>query len=270
MSLSLFISPCPNDTFMFDALVNKKIKHDFDIKLKFADIEELNKSVMEGIPDVAKLSYPALFQKLDEYVLLNSGAALGRNCGPLIISKEKLKLEDLHNKTIAIPGKNTTAYLLFNTFVKGKNIIKEVIFSDIMEGVQTGKYDAGLIIHESRFTYQKLGLLKVTDLGELWEDYTKLPIPLGGIAAKRSLGYETIKRIEKAIENSIKYAYENRESSLQFIKEHAQELENEVTSAHIETYVNEYSISLGYEGQNAIKRLYQESGYKGFEDKIFI
>jgi len=273
--LKLHISTCPNDTFMFDAFINDKFgdknrENSFNDKfeIKLLDIEQLNQEVEKNIPDISKVSFFALFNNLKNYVILNSGAALGRNCGPLVIRNNDEQngnnliktIKDLKNKRIAIPGKNTTAFLLFNIFVGKENLdtldLHEEIFSDIMPKVNSGEYDAGLIIHESRFTYKKLGLKLIDDLGNLWENETGLPLPLGAICAKRNLGKENISFYENKIKSSIQFAFENPKSSNKFIHHYSQEMDNTVLQSHIDLYVNEFSLNLGQEGINAINLLY--------------
>ena len=283
--LKLNISTCPNDTFMFDALINNKLDYNKDktfednFDLQLLDIEELNLRVEKNIPDISKVSFFALFNNLKNYVILKSGSALGRNCGPLIIRNNSTKNEndliqsitDLKNKRIAIPGRNTTAFLLFSIFVGKENLetldMQEELFSDIMPKVESGKYDAGLIIHESRFTYKDLGLKLVDDLGILWENETGLPLPLGAICAKRELGGKKILFYENEIKKSIKYAFNNPNSSKKFIHNYAQEMENSVLQSHIDLYVNEYSLDLGKEGTNAIQTLFKYAIELGFVKK---
>ena len=277
--LKLHISTCPNDTFMFDALINDKLKNNDNefkenFELELLDIEQLNKQVENSIPDISKVSFYALFNNLKSYTILKSGAALGRNCGPLVIRNENFKkgsinsIDDLKNLKIAIPGKNTTAFLLFNIFVGKDNMetldLHEEVFSDIMPKVDSGEYDAGLIIHESRFTYQELGLKLVADLGVLWENKTGLPLPLGAICAKRDMGKERVLFYENRIKESIQFAFKNPKSSNKFIHHYAQELDNKVLQSHIDLYVNEYSIDIKREGIDAIKTLYKYAKDLGF------
>ncbi len=270
--LKLHISTCPNDTFMFDALINDKLKNSDNkfkenFELELLDIEQLNQQVENSIPDISKVSFYALFNNLKSYTILKSGAALGRNCGPLIIRNGDSKkdvinsIDDLKNMKIAIPGKNTTAFLLFNIFVGKENMetldLHEEVFSDIMVKVNSGEYDAGLIIHESRFTYKELGLKLIADLGVLWEDKTGLPLPLGAICAKRDMGEERVLFYENRIKESIEFAFKNPKSSNKFIHHYAQELDSKVLQSHIDLYVNEYSIDIKQEGIDAIKTLYK-------------
>ncbi len=284
--LKLHISTCPNDTFMFDAFINDKFgdenkENNFNNKfeVKLLDIEQLNQEVEKNIPDISKVSFFALFNNLKNYVILKSGAALGRNCGPLVIRNNDKQngnnlihsIKDLKNKRIAIPGRNTTAYLLFNIFVGKENLetldLHEEVFSDIMPKVNSGEYDAGLIIHESRFTYKELGLELIDDLGNLWENETGLPLPLGAICAKRDLGQENISYYENKIKNSIQFAFNNPKSSNKFIHHYAQEMDNTVLQSHIDLYVNEFSLDLEQEGINAINLLYKYAVNLGFVKK---
>ena len=261
MKLTLGFSPCPNDTFFFDALVHHKIDAEgleFDVVL--ADIEQLNKWALEGKLDITKLSYNAFTNCVSDYVLLDSGSALGRNCGPLLIKKPEAILT--RESKIAIPGKYTTANMLLNiSYPDYKNKV-EILFSDIEDDIINGNVDAGIIIHENRFTYKEKGLEKVKDLGELWEEETGLPIPLGGIVIKRSLPFKVQEKMERVLRKSVKYAFANPNSSADYVKYHAQEMEKEVIDAHINLYVNDFSISLGIEGREAVELLFAKSGKK--------
>ena len=267
MKLTLGFSPCPNDTFIFDALVHHKIDTEgLMFEVVFADVEQLNKWAFQGKLDVTKLSYNAFTYCVSDYVLLDSGSALGNNCGPILIKKPNTILKK--ESKIAIPGKYTTANMLLNiAFPKNQNKV-ETIFSEIENQVLEGKVDAGLIIHENRFTYKDKGLNKVSDLGEFWEKETGLPIPLGGIVVKRELPLSEQKKIERVIRKSVEYAFENPSSSADFVKCHAQEMEKKVVDAHIALYVNDYSISLGKKGREAVKLLFKKSGHS-FDNSLF-
>ena len=260
MKLTLGFSPCPNDTFIFDALVNKKIDTEgveFDVVLE--DVETLNKWSFEEKLDITKLSYPAFFQNLDKYVLLNSGAALGKGVGPLLISKQNIQHStfNFQQATIALPGKNTTANLLFSfAYPEAKNK-KHMMFSAIEESVLKEQTELGVIIHENRFTYQQKGLHKVTDLGEYWEEKMKAPIPLGGIAVKRSIEKETGLKIDRLIRKSTEFAFSNYPLITNYVKQHSQEMSEDVMRQHIELYVNNFSIDLGNDGKQAIETLYK-------------
>ena len=259
MKLTLGFSPCPNDTFIFDALVHHKIDTEgLEFEVVFSDVEQLNIWALEGKLDITKLSYNAFTYCVNNYALLDSGSALGNNCGPLLIKKPNTILTT--SSKIAIPGKYTTANLLFSiAFPEYQNKV-ETLFSDIEDDVINGKVDAGLIIHENRFTYQEKGLEKVRDLGGFWEEQTGLPIPLGGIVVKRNLPLEVQQKIERLLRKSVEYAFKNKESSSEFIKCHSQEMKKEVVDAHIALYVNNYSISLGEQGRKAVELLFEKSG----------
>ena len=260
MKLTLGFSPCPNDTFIFDALVNKKIDTEgleFDVVLE--DVETLNKWSFEKKIDITKLSYPAFFQNLDKYVLLNSGAALGKGVGPLLISKHNIQHStfNFQQAAIALPGKNTTANLLFSFAYPAAKNKKHMIFSAIEESVLNEQTELGVIIHENRFTYQQKGLNKVTDLGEYWEQKMNAPIPLGGIAVKRSIDKEISLKIDRLITKSIEFAFSNYPLITDYVKQHSQEMSEDVMRQHIELYVNNFSIDLGNDGKQAIETLYK-------------
>ena len=259
MKLTLGFSPCPNDTFIFDALVHHKIDTEgLEFELVFSDVEQLNKWAFQGKLDITKLSYNAFTHCVNDYILLDSGSALGNNCGPLLIKKPNTILTK--ESKIAIPGKYTTANMLLSiAFPENQNKV-EILFSEIENQVLEGIVDAGLIIHESRFTYKDKGLNKVSDLGEFWETQTGLPIPLGGIVVKNELPFSEQKKIERVLRKSVEYAFKNPNSSADFVKSHSQEMEKEVVNAHIALYVNDYSISLGEKGKNAVKLLFEKTG----------
>jgi 1,4-dihydroxy-6-naphthoate synthase len=263
--LSLGYSPCPNDTFIFYGLVHGKIDAgDLKFKEVLLDVEALNEKAGRGELDITKLSYRAFGELRDDYCLLHSGGALGRGCGPLVVSKEDLRMEDLKGKKIAIPGRLTTAYLLLQLYDPSlKDNVEAMLFSDIMDAVSRGEVDAGLIIHESRFTYRSYGLKKVIDLGEWWEKETGLPIPLGAIAAKRSLGQDLIRDVDRLVKESVLYALSHRDEPASYIKEHSRELEDSVIGEHIKLYVNDYSVDLGGEGIKAVGGLFKMAEEKG-------
>jgi len=264
MLINLGFSTCPNDTFMFDAMVNHKIDtKGFTFNNTMVDIKDLNQKAFEGLLDVTKLSYHAYAYLRDEYILLDSGSALGHNCGPLLISKTKMEPEEVGGKSVAIPGKFTTANLLFSIAYPHEEDKKVMLFHEIEKAVMTGRVDLGLIIHENRFTYQAKGLHKVMDLGSFWEDSYHYPIPLGGIAAKRSLGQEKIETLSQILSQSVQYAFDHPTESQDFVLEHAQEMDPEVVRQHIELYVNQYSVSLGENGKAAVKKLFQVGTDKG-------
>ena len=259
MRLTLGFSPCPNDTFIFDALVHQKIDtEDLEFEVVFADVEQLNLWALEGKLDVTKLSFNAFTYCVKDYALLDSGSALGRNCGPLLIKKLDTILNS--ESTIGIPGKYTTANMLLDIACPDYRNKVETLFSDIEDDVINGKVDAGLIIHENRFTFQDKGLEKVKDLGEFWEEETGLPIPLGGIVVKKELPLIVQQKIERVLRKSVEYAFANPNSSADYVKCHAQEMEKEVVDAHIALYVNEFSISLGDEGKRAVEKVFEKAG----------
>ena len=267
MKLRLGFSPCPNDTFIFDALVHQKIDTEgLEFDVVFADVEQLNKWACEGILDATKLSFNALTRCISSYILLDSGSALGRNCGPLFIKRKDTVLTSASK--IAIPGRTTTANLLLSISNPEYFNKTEVLFSKIEDEILSGNCDAGLIIHESRFTYQKKGLMKVKDLGEFWEQKTGFPLPLGGIAIKRLLPFETQKKMERVLRKSVEYAFKNPDSSLEFVQGHAQEIDRDIIQEHITLYVNNYSISLGKKGRQAVQLLFEKAG--GRADSIFL
>jgi 1,4-dihydroxy-6-naphthoate synthase len=270
MNLSLGFSPCPNDCFIFDALIHNKINTgDFTFKQEIADVEKLNMLAFDGSLDITKLSFHAYMHCVDKYELLTSGSALGSNCGPLVISKDSFNQSELNNKTVAIPGKYTTANFLFTIAFPGcKNKI-EMLFSDIEEAVLNGTVDAGVIIHENRFTYEQKGLKKIIDLGEFWEQSTKHPIPLGGIAIKRSLPADVKHKVNDMLRASVQFAFDNPKESLGFIKQHSQTMDEEVMYKHIELYVNEYSLDLGEKGKEAIEKMLKKAVHKDLIKPIY-
>lgn len=256
MELTLGFSPCPNDTFIFDAMVNNKIDtKGLQFNTRLEDVETLNKWALEGKLDITKLSYGVLPKVLHQYELLNSGSALGRGCGPLLIAKKPIEKENIKDCKIAIPGINTTANLLFSTaFPEAQN--KEIlVFSDIENAVLDGRVDAGVIIHENRFTYQQRGLVKIIDLGEYWESTTGSPIPLGGIVIRKSLPAELKQQVDQLIHDSLQESFKHYPSLSPFVTSHAQEMEESVMRQHIELYVNDFSLDLGEAGRAAVDRL---------------
>lgn len=257
-SLSLAISPCPNDTFIFDALLHHKIDTEgLDFELHFADVEQLNAAALEQKFDITKLSYHAYAYVSDKYCLLRSGSALGNNCGPLLISKELLNEEQINQSAIAIPGKYTTANFLFSLRYPNAKNKKQFLFSEIENSILNNTVDAGVIIHENRFTYESKGLKKIIDLGEYWESTYQMPIPLGGIAIQRKFEKEVQLKVERIIKRSIAYAFSNPDSSKEFVQQYAQEMSTEVCNQHIQLYVNDYSLELGIIGEKAVHTLYE-------------
>jgi len=276
MKLTLGFSPCPNDTFIFDALIHHKIDTEgLDFEVFYEDVETLNQKAFRGELDITKLSYHAFAYVADNYVLLDAGSALGFGVGPMLISDLEISISDLQhnqirnpqseirNPLIGIPGKYTTAnFLLGLAFPKATNKI-ELVFSDIEDAVLEGRVDIGLIIHENRFTYQDKGLKKIIDLGDYWEKTTGCAIPLGGIVANRSLPAEVQHKINRVLRRSVEFAFANPKSGLEFIRQHAQEMSEEVMYKHIDLYVNQYSVHLGTEGRKAIKLLFDTALEKG-------
>jgi len=262
MRLTLAFSPCPNDCFMFDALVHRRIDLEgleFDVRL--ADVEALNKAAFAGDVDVTKLSYHAYAHCARDYVLLDAGSALGRNCGPLLISKRPISREEAASGAlrIAIPGMYTTANFLLGLAFPAARNRTELLFSDIEGAVLDGRFDAGLIIHENRFTYAAKGLKKIVDLGEFWEGETGAPIPLGGIVVRRSLPEAVKQTVNRLVRRSVEYAFAHRRASLPYVREHAQEMSEQVMYQHIDLYVNDYSVDLGADGRRAVELLFDKA-----------
>jgi 1,4-dihydroxy-6-naphthoate synthase len=257
MTLTLGFSPCPNDTFIFDALVNGKIDTEgFSFVPHLEDIQTLNAWAPEARLDITKLSFPAFFPQTAQYSALNSGAALGKGVGPLLVAKKSIAIEKLADHTIAIPGEATTAnFLLGYAFPAVKNKVS-LLFSSIENAVCNGEVDLGVIIHENRFTYQQKGLHKICDLGEIWESREQSPIPLACIAIKKQLPTEIRQKVDQLIRQSVLYAFQNYPQLPPYVTSHAQAMEEDVMRKHIELYVNNYSISLGKEGKAAIAKFY--------------
>lgn len=256
MELTLGFSPCPNDTFIFDALVNNKIDTaGLSFNTQLEDVETLNKWALQGKLAVTKLSFAAYHQVKDQYDLLNSGSALGRGCGPLLIARQPIPQEDIKNRKIAIPGQLTTANLLFSVAFPEATQKEVMLFSDIENAVLDGRVDAGVIIHENRFTYQQKGLVKIIDLGEYWEQTTGNPIPLGGIFIRKDIPAETRQQIDQLIHESLRFAWKHYPQLSDYVKQHAQEMEEQVMRKHIDLYVNDFSLDLGAEGQSAVDTL---------------
>jgi 1,4-dihydroxy-6-naphthoate synthase len=277
MELTLGFSPCPNDCFMFDAIVNRRIDLEgLQLSVRMADVEALNKAAFAREIDVTKLSYHAYAYCAASYVLLDAGSALGRGCGPLLISKRTIASEDVAagNLSIAIPGKYTTANFLLGLAFPAARNKTELVFSAIEPALQDELYDAGLIIHENRFTYEANGLKKVIDLGEFWERETGAPIPLGGIAINRSLPDEAKHSVNRVVRRSVEYAFAHRAASLPFVREHAQEMSEDVMYRHIDLYVNEYSVDLGKDGRRAVEILFEKARATGMipevKDDLFL
>jgi 1,4-dihydroxy-6-naphthoate synthase len=251
---------------MFDAIVNKRIDLEgLELSVRLADVEALNQAAFAGDTDVTKLSYHAYAYCADDYVLLDAGSALGRNCGPLLISKRPIARDEIAagGLRIAIPGVYTTAnFLLGLAFPKAQDKTA-LVFSEIEGALQDERFDAGLIIHENRFTYEAKGLRKIVDLGEYWEETTGAPIPLGGIVIKRSMPDAVKQRVNRVIRRSVEYAFAHRSASLDYVRAHAQEMSEDVMYRHIDLYVNEYSVDLGAEGRRAVELLFDKAAATG-------
>ncbi|HUE88697.1 MAG TPA: 1,4-dihydroxy-6-naphthoate synthase [Vicinamibacterales bacterium] len=262
MRLTLGFSPCPNDCFMFDAIVHQRIDCEgLDFTILMEDVEALNRRAFAGAIDVSKLSYHALAHCAADVALLDAGSALGRGCGPLLIAARAMSTDDVAagGVSIAIPGKYTTAHLLLSLAFPAARDKTELVFSEIESAVVDGRFDAGLIIHENRFTYQDKGLKKVIDLGEFWERTTGAPIPLGGIGVKRSLPVDVQQAMNRVMRRSVEYAFAHPEASRAFVRAHAQEMSEEVMRQHIDLYVNDYSVDLGAEGRRAVELLFERA-----------
>jgi 1,4-dihydroxy-6-naphthoate synthase len=271
MTLSLGFSPCPNDCFMFDAIVHRRIDIEgLEFSVRMADVEALNTAAFAGEADVTKLSYHAFAHCASRYVLLDAGSALGRNCGPLLVSKRTIAKDEVAAGVlrIAIPGKYTTANFLLGLAFPRARDRTELLFSAIEPALLNGEYDAGLLIHENRFTYEARGLKKIVDLGEFWESETGTPVPLGGIVANRSLPDEIKQRVNRVLRRSVEYAFAHRTASLPFVREHAQEMSDEVMYRHIDLYVNEYSVDLGAEGRRAVELLFERARAAGIIPEV--
>ena len=280
--LTLGFSPCPNDTFVFDALVHHKIDTEgLEFEVVMEDVESLNQRAFENELDITKISFAAFTRTVDCYELLNAGSALGKGIGPLVVSKmdkgvmnNQISKSSISNLSIAIPGKNTTANFLFSIFFPGAKNKVEMVFSEIEDAVLSGHADAGVIIHENRFTYQKKGLKKIWDLGELWEKETGEPVPLGGIVVKRDLPEVIREKLDRVLRKSVEFALAHPESSRQYVMQHAQDMDEEIRDKHIALYVNEYTIDLGEAGKHAVETLFSkalESGIiQSLEKNIFI
>lgn len=264
--IQLGFSPCPNDTFMFYALVHGHIDTgQLNYEIHMADIEDLNQNVKNGNIGLSKISYAAFPGISDDYQILNAGSALGHKNGPLIVSKRKICPDELFEAQIAIPGEMTTANFLLQNFYPEALKKRSYLFSEIEEVVLSGEADAGLVIHESRFTYSSKGLKLVDDLGEKWESSYHLPVPLGCIVASREMDEVLTAQVEKHIRESIQFAIENPRSTLDWVKQHSRELSDEVINQHIDLYVNSFSLDLGEEGRDAVNYLYRQ----GLQNGIF-
>lgn len=263
---TLGFSTCPNDTFIFDAWVNNRLKNlELNPIVHLGDVDELNNKAKNALLDITKLSFGAISSLSDKYQILDAGSALGFGCGPLLISKDKIDIHSASNKNIkiAIPGEKTTANLLLSMAVPQLKNKVVMLFSEIEQAILDGVVDAGLIIHENRFTYESLGLKKIIDLGEHWEQTTGLPVPLGCIAVRRSLSQSSKLEIQSIIRESVEFAFKYPDKSSEYVAEHAQSMKPEVMKQHINLYVNDFSISLGQKGKEAINRLFEEGRKAG-------
>jgi 1,4-dihydroxy-6-naphthoate synthase len=261
MKLTLGFSPCPNDTFIFDALVNEKIDvQGFKFDVMMEDVETLNRWAMQEKLDVTKISYGVLPRILPAYRVLDAGGALGKGVGPLLVAKQPIDLEDVPQLRVALPGANTTAHMLFTLAFPDAQQKQFLVFHDIEDAVLRGDVDCGVIIHENRFTYADKGLHKLLDLGEFWEHNTKSPIPLGGIVMNRRFDPAIMAKIDALIRESVAYSWKQYPVLSPFVREHAQEMSEDVMRQHINLYVNDYSSSLGQEGRAAIWQLLEVSG----------
>ncbi len=253
LDITFGYSPCPNDTFAFHALMHRLVPTPgARLKPFLADVEELNRRALRAELGLTKLSFHALAHVLDDYALLRSGAALGRGCGPLLVARAGARPADLSETLVAVPGRLTTAHLLLSLFLGRPPRVEPLLFSEIMPAVASGRYGAGLVIHEGRFTYQEHGLASLVDLGQWWEETTGLPIPLGCIAARRDLGRDTGLMLERAISQSVRLAWAEPQASQAYVLAHSQEMEPSVVQRHIGLYVNEFTAELGEDGLAAV------------------
>jgi 1,4-dihydroxy-6-naphthoate synthase len=260
MKLTLGFSPCPNDTFIFDALVNEKIDvQGFKFDVMMEDVETLNRWAMQEKLDITKISYGVLPRILPAYRVLDAGGALGKGVGPLLVAKQPIDLEDVSQLRVALPGANTTAHMLFTLAFPDAQQKQFLVFHDIEDAVLRGDVDCGVIIHENRFTYAEKGLHKLLDLGEFWEHNTKSPIPLGGIVMNRRFDPAIMAKIDALIRESVAYSWKQYPVLSPFVREHAQEMSEDVMRQHINLYVNDYSSSLGQEGRSAVWQLLEVS-----------
>lgn len=253
--LSLGLSPCPNDTYIFHALLHGLVPVPAPVRPHMADVEELNILARQKALDITKISIGAVPEILRDYALLSSGAALGWGCGPLVVARKNLRPEAWRKATVAVPGLLTTANLLLTLHGGFQGARREMLFSEVMPAVARGEADLGLVIHEGRFTFERLGLVKVLDLGQWWEAEYSLPLPLGAIAVRRHIPLPVARGVQGAITASLAYANAHPDSSRDFVRVHAQEMEESVTSAHIKTFVTDFSLDLGSAGRAAVETL---------------
>lgn len=275
MKLTLGFSPCPNDTFIFDAMVHGRIDTEgleFDYFL--ADVEELNQKAFSGGVDVTKISFHAFAYAAENYLILDAGSALGYRNGPLLISKKKINTDNMTEARIAIPGKYTTANLLFSIAWPDAKNKTEYLFSDIERALLDEEVDAGLIIHETRFTYHRKGLKKLADMGEFWEKMTGLPIPLGTIVVKNNLPEDVMNKVNRIVRRSLEYAHRDSVASFDFVSKHAREMDSTVMNSHIKLFVNEFSVDMGSRGKKAVNELFRVACERkiipALPDRIFL
>lgn len=262
--LTLGFSPCPNDTFIFDALVHGKVDTEgLEFQVVLDDVEALNRRAFAGDIAVTKLSYHAFAHLTDRYQLLDAGSALGNNCGPLLVAREPLTEQQIEAGPIAIPGRMTTANFLLGMAYPAAQNKRETLFSDIEDAVLRGDASAGLIIHENRFTYQQKGLVKLMDLGEHWETTTGLPIPLGGIVIRRDLPEDVRRRVNRALRRSVEYAFAHPDDVMPYVRTHAQAMDDAVMRAHIDLYVTQFTVDLGTTGRSAVQQMFRIAQDKG-------
>jgi 1,4-dihydroxy-6-naphthoate synthase len=265
--ITLAFSPCPNDTFIFDAIVNKRIDTEgLNFKHQLHYVESLNQKALSGDIDMIKVSFFTYLLIQQNYNLLDSGGAIGFGNGPLLVANKPWTIDELTDKTVAVPGKYTTAHMLLRIAVPKVKRKEFMIFSGIEDAIIKGHVDAGVIIHENRFTYEQKGLKKILDLGVYWEQLTKSPIPLGGIIVRKGLGYDTINKLNRVMFRSVDYAMKHPEEAMPFVRQHAQEMDEDVMKKHINLYVNQNTLSLGTAGKVAIAKLNKIAREKGLLD----
>jgi 1,4-dihydroxy-6-naphthoate synthase len=258
--INLAFSPCPNDTFIFAPMVKGLINtENLEFNYRMEDVEILNHLAIDKIPDMVKVSYHAFLYLQPVYRLLDSGSALGFGNGPLLISKKNYSIHDLEDKIVAIPGEYTTAHLLLKILAPGIRQKKIIVFNKIEDSILNGEVDAGVIIHENRFTYQNRGLVKICDLGEEYEKMYHAPIPLGGIIAQKKLGEEPLEKLNRVLHNSVAFSMKNPEKVMDFVRKNAQEMDDEVMLKHIRLYVNNFTLDLGQDGRQALKILFDSA-----------
>ena len=257
MKLTVGISPCPNDTFIFEPIFSERIKTTpYELEFIMRDVEELNAMALKNEVDIIKISYAHYPRVISDYIMLRSGGAMGKGVGPLLVAKNKFPLVELNGKSIALPGEHTTAHFLFSTLFPEATQKTFMLFSDIGDAVVSQQVDAGVLIHEGRFTYEEKGLQLLVDLGVLWQERKNLPLPLGGIAMKRSL-HEHHHALNRLLHDSVLYSFRHNNQTLPaFVIEHAQEMSEDVMKQHIQLYVNDFSLDVGSEGQRAVQEMF--------------